>query len=130
MPYLRPGVVSYHVATKQVTHDFPCVEDNVAGVAVKQAEQSWTLGIANRAVIAIGESFAILHKGQTQILASLLAGATKGAAVYIKIVDNTLALAGGAGFLPYGRVISLAGDNRGTPTGYLRIDLDARDSIP
>lgn len=121
--------MSYHVATKQVTHGNPCIEDGKGGVAVKQQEQSWTLGIANRNVVSIGESFAILGKGVVQIPASLLGGATKGAAVYIATADNTLSSTSGGGKVKYGVVDSLAGDNRGTPTGFIRIDLDARDSI-
>jgi hypothetical protein len=130
MPYARPGIISYHVATKTVTHGNPVVEDNMAGIAIKQQEQSWTLGIANRNVIAIGESFAIMHKGQTQIAAALLTAPAKGDPVYITIADNTLSKVTAAGKLPFGRVTNLAGDNRGTPTGFIRIDMDARDSVP
>lgn len=131
MPYARPGIISYHVATKQVTHGNPAVEDNMAGIAIKQQEQSWTLGIANRQNIAIGEAFAIIHKGVCQIAASLLAGATKGAAVYIVPTTNALTLTGpqSGTAIAFGRVASLAGDNRGTPTGFLRIDMDQRDTI-
>jgi hypothetical protein len=132
MPYLAPGVVSYHVATKQVTHGNPCIEDGVAGVAVKQQEQSWTLGIANRQVIAVGESFAIIHQGVVQIPSSLLASAAKGDAVYITPATNALTRntpPASATNVAYGRVVNVAGDNRGTPTGFIRIDLSARDNI-
>lgn len=129
MPYLRPGVISYHVATKQVVHGNPVVEDGVAGVAIKQQEQSWTLGTANRNVIGVGESFAIAHQGVAQVAASLLAGATKGQSVYINTTNNALSATGGANLVPFGRVIELAGGNRGVPTGFLRIDMNARDGI-
>lgn len=131
MPYLRPGAISYHVATKQVQHNYPCIEDNSAGVAIKQVEQSWTLGIANRAVIGVGEAFAIAHKGETQIPTSLLPGATRGAAVYIQPADNVLSLTGPASGtkIPFGRVTGIAGDRRGVPTGFVRIDMDQRDTI-
>lgn len=129
MPYLRPGVVSYHVATKQVVHGNPTTEDHVAGTAVKQQEKSWTLGTANRDRVEIGEPFAILHKGEAQIPASLVSAPAKGDPIFITEADNTLTKTTAAGKLPFGRIISIAGDNRGTPTGFIRIDMDARDSI-
>lgn len=131
MPYLRPGVISYHVATKQVQHDYPCIEDGVAGVAIKQVEQSWQLGIANRNIVQIGESFAIAHQGETQVPSSLLAGGVKGSPVYINTADNTLTITGPASAtkIPFGRVTSVAGDRRGTPTGFVRIDMNGRDNI-
>lgn len=129
MPYSRPGYVSYHVATKQVTHGNPCIEDGIPGVAIKQQEQSWTLGIASRNVIAVSESFAILDKGVVQIPASLLGGATKGMAVYIATADNTLSNTAGGGKVKFGVVDSLAGDNRGTPTGFIRVNLDMRNTL-
>jgi hypothetical protein len=129
MPYLTKGRVGYHTATKQVTHGYPCSEDHEAGVAVKQKEQSWELGIANRAVVAVGEQFAILKKGETQIPASLVSSPAKGDPLFILEADNTLSKTTGAGKLPFGRITSVAGDNRGTPTGFIRVDMDARDSI-
>lgn len=132
MPYSGPGVVSYHVATKQVTHGNPTIEDGVAGIAIKQVEQSWTLGIANRQIIAIGEQFAILHTGVAQVASSLLASAAKGDAVYITPATNALTrntAPASATNVAFGRVISIAGDNRGTPTGFIRIDMGARDNV-
>lgn len=131
MPYLRPGVIHYAVATKQVQHDYPCIEDGVAGVAIKQVEQSWQLGIANRNIVAVGESFAIAHTGVTQVPSSLLATAAKGDPVYITPATNALTKTGPASAtnVPFGRVIGIAGDNRGTPTGFIRIDMSARDNL-
>lgn len=129
MPYLRPGVVHYSVATKQVVHGNPCIEDNIAGIAIKQQEQSWQLGIANRNVVAIGEPFAICHKGQTKIAASLIASPAKGDPLYIRLTDNTFVKTPTAGYVPFGRIMSLAGDNRGTPTGFVIVDMDARDTL-
>lgn len=129
MPYLRPGVVSYHVATKQVTHGNPTTEDHIAGVAVKQQEQSWTLGIANRNIILVGEALAIIHKGQTQIPASLVTTPAKGDPLFITEADNTLTKTTAAGKLPFGRITEVAGGNRGVPTGFIRVDMDARDGV-
>lgn len=132
MPYLRPGIVSYHTCTKQVTHGNPCIEDGVAGIAVKQQEQSWTLGIANRNVILVGEAFAILHQGVAQVASSLLASAAKGDAVYITPATNALTrntAPASATNVAFGRITSVAGDNRGTPSGFIRIDMSARDNV-
>lgn len=129
MPTLAPGVVSYHVSTKVVNHGDPTVEDHIAGIAVKQKEQSWTLGTANRQQIASGEAFAIIHKGQVSVRSALLAAPAKGDPVFITEATNALGKVTGAGIIPFGRVVSLAGDNRGTPTGIMIVDLDARDSI-
>lgn len=129
MPVLTPGIISYHTATKQVTHGAPTVEDGVAGVAIKQQEQSWTLGIANRNVVQVGESFAIAHKGQTLVLASLIGTPAKGDPLYIKLTDNSFVKVVTAGYVPFGRIITMAGDKRGTPTGYVVVDMDSRDTL-
>lgn len=129
MPPLAPGVVSYHTATKIVNHGDPTSEDHVAGIAIKQQEQSWTLGIANRAQVGSGEAFAIVHKGQVLVRAALITTPAKGDPLFITEADNTITKTTAAGKLPLGRIMSLAGDNRGTPTGFVVVDLDARDSI-
>jgi len=129
MPYDVPEKIDYHTATKQVTHGNPSVEDNSAGIAIKQQEQSWTLGVANRNVIAIGEKFAIKKKGGAQIPASLVSSPAKGDPLYIATADNTLSKTSGSGKVKFGVITSVPGDNRGTPTGFIRVDLDARDQI-
>lgn len=129
MPQHGPGVMHYSVATKQVTHGDPTVEDHMAGIAYKQQEKSWTLGSAGRDVIAVAESFAIAHKGQWFVRAALITTPAKGDPLFITEVDNTLSKTTAAGKVPFGRIVSLAGDNRGTPTGYVVVDLDARDGI-
>jgi hypothetical protein len=59
-----------------------------------------------------------------------LAGATVGAPVYIVKTTDALTLTAGATGLNavLGRVQSLAGQY-GTPTGILRVNMDARDSV-
>ena len=118
------------MATKQVNHGDPSIENGFAGIAVKQQEQSWTLGIANRAVIGVGERFAIIHKGQVKVRATLLAGAALGDSVQIVPATNALTrnTALSATSVAYGRVAGVPGDNRGTPTGFVVVDMDARDN--
>jgi hypothetical protein len=124
MPYERPGAGYYATATKVVNHSAPVTEDGVVGVAVKQKAPKWDAGSATQAQIAIGESFHIRTKGIKQV--PFVAGATKGVPVYIVAASNALTLTA-AGNLKYGRVVSLPGE-RGTPSGYMRVDLDAKDS--
>jgi hypothetical protein len=129
MPGRGPGVAHYTTSTKVVNHGDPTVEDHVAGVANKTAEQSWTLGLANRQQIAIGEGFIIEHKGQVPVRSALITTPAKGDPIYITEATNALVKTIGAGIVPFGRIVSLAGDNRGTPTGFVIIDMDARDTL-
>lgn len=129
MPVLAPGVVSYHVSTKTVNHGDPTCEDHVAGITVKTLEKSWELGIANRAQVGIGEAFSIIHKGQVLVRSALITTPAKGDTIYITEATNALVKTAGGGIIKFGRIVSLAGDNRGTPTGFVVIDLDAKDSF-
>ena len=124
------GSLIYHTATKQVTHGAPSIEVGFAGVAIKQQEQSWTLGIANRNVIGIGERFAIQHVGTCKVASSLLPGAAIGDSVQIVPATNALTRNTGlsATSVAFGRVVGIPGDNRGTPTGFVVIDMGARDN--
>ena len=135
--YERPGRGVYVTATKAVKHGAPAVENNLSGAAVKQRAKSWSSGYdaTTYARIEVGEAFHIRTKGIHQFDIGtgtpgvLLAAAAKGAAVWIKAADNTLLLAADSdpGDLPFGRVVELVADNRGVPTGKIRIDLDQRD---
>lgn len=129
MTAIGPGVKHYSTSTKVVLHGDPTVEDTIAGVAIKTTEQSWTLGLANRNQIAIGEPLTIEHKGAPLVRAALISSPAKGDPLWITIADNTLTKTTGGGKVPFGKITSVAGDNRGTPTGYVVVDLDARDSI-
>lgn len=129
MPPVSPGVMHYAVASNAVLHGDPAVEGGFAGIAIKQQEQSWTLGIADRSLVQEGEDFAILHKGQVQIRAALISSPAVGDTLFIATADYTLSKTSGGGKLKLGKIVTLAGDNRGTPTGFVVVDLDARDSF-
>ena len=109
------------------------------GVAVKQKAYSWKAGFAEyeAAIIAVGEGFHIRTKGIRQVNVGAgqpganIAAGTKGQGVYIRPTDNSLRLSGAtaSGDLPYGRIVELVGDNRGVPSGSVRIDLDQKDTL-
>jgi Uncharacterized conserved protein (DUF2190) len=125
MPYERPGERFYPTsATKAVDHGLPCIENGIAGVAIKQqpapfgAALGGTPDPAKR--IIVGEKFVIDCWGIVEIPNTGIAAATKGALVYITEADNVMSLTSGAGKTRFGRVFELAGE-RGTPTGKLRV---------
>lgn len=132
--YERPGRALYVTATKAVQHGAPATENGLTGIAVKRTARPWSDGYDATLTpqIGIGEKFTLRPKGQCQVASGGgLAGATKGASVWIHVADNTLHLDGSAatGDIAFGRVTELTTDGRGVPTGFLRIDQDLKDSI-
>jgi hypothetical protein len=125
MPYERPGEGHYATATKVVNHGAPVVEDGIVGIAIKQKAAKWDAGLASQAQIGIGEPFHIRTKGVRQV--PFVATAVKGTPVYIVAATNALTLTA-AGNVKFGRVLEVQGQ-RGTPTGFMRVDLDAKDSF-
>lgn len=128
MPYLRPGNEYHCTAVRQVTHGNPCIVDGVPGIAISQKEPAATAGLVTPRVVAVDEDFVIAHQGICQIDASLLATGVRGDPVFINNTTDALAEAGGAGLVPFGRIIEVAGE-RGTPTGKIRINMNLRDTI-
>lgn len=126
--YDRPGARFYTVATKAVQHGAPCTEENVSGTAIKQKAPGATAALSTHQTIAIGEAFAIKNKGIVEVPA--VAGVIPGDTVWINATNNVLTEAdpGVGNGRKYGRCVEVAGD-RGTPTGRMRVDLDAKDSF-
>ncbi len=128
MTYERPGQGHYSAATKITNHGAPCVEDSIVGVAIKQKASKWDAGLVGRNQVAIGEQFHIRTKGIRQV--PFVTGAVKGSAIYIVTATNALTLT--AQTAPtgykYGKVVEVQGQ-RGTPSGFMRVDLDQKDSI-
>lgn len=123
MPLEAPGRRYDAIATKATTHGSPVVELNHAGIAAKSEQVAPMVpSVANAAIaqqIAIGEEFIIMMDGQHEVLISALpGGAAAGNPVYIKVADNTLALAAtaltagvlNAGFVKFGLLDSLDTD--------------------
>ena len=130
MPYNRPGDIEYATNSSggNLTHGQPVIQSNWVGVAIKQKAPAWDAAPAAGATIANGEDFAIIVKGIVQVpnTGSGVAAAVRGDAIYITSANALTTTS--AGNTAYGRVADTAGV-RGTPTGYVRIDLDARDSL-
>lgn len=126
MPYSRPGYMRYATATKAVWHGDPVTESGFVGVAVKQKTAS--AGAASgtpQHQIAVGENFAIISKGVVQVAA--VSAAAVGDPIYIVAATNALTKTSG-GNVKFGMVTQLAG-TQGTPTGKMRVDLDAKDAF-
>lgn len=128
MPKNRPGRMFYTTATKVVLHGKPAVEENMAGVAVKQKEPSITSGLAGRDSIAIAEDFALIVKGVVEV--DEVAAAIPGSTVWINNTNNVLTLTdpGTGNGRQFGRVVEIEGE-RGIPTNRMAVDLDAKDSF-
>jgi hypothetical protein len=129
MPYNRPGNIEVDVtATKQVNHGDLCFEEGKVGVAVKTLADAATAGLVSPKVIAVGELFNMIIKGTVQVANGI--SATRGAAVYMTKATNALTLTGPASstVARVGVVSEVAGQ-RGTPTGKMRINLDAKDQL-
>lgn len=128
MPKQKFSPGHYAVATKAVVHGDPCVEGGVSGIAFKQATPTWDQSFATQKNIGIGENFLILDKGEVEV--ATIGGAVKGQPIYILTATNALQTAvPGAGLgYPFGRVAELAGQ-RGTPTGRMMVDQDAKANI-
>jgi hypothetical protein len=127
--YNRPGARYYvNAATRQRNHGDPCVEDNMVGVAQKQKQPSSTIALASYKVIAVGESHVIINKGVVRV--PFVAGAVKGSTVWINITNDAITLTdpGAGNGRKFGRVVEIAGQ-RATETGFMRVDLDAKDSF-
>lgn len=118
--------MKYVTATKAVWHGYPATESNFVGVAVKQKAPSAGAGSGTpQHQIAVAEQFALITKGVVQVLN--VSGAAVGDAIYIVVADNTLTKTSGSN-VKFGQVTALAG-TQGTPAGYMRVDLDAKDSF-
>lgn len=125
MPYVRPGKIYYATATKDVNHGAPVIENNIPGVAIKQKAPAFGIGPQTNpalVLIATGEQFAIETKGIVEVPVTGISSPAKGDAVYITAADNTLSKTA-SGNQKFGRIVELAGQ-RGTKTGFCRIDLD------
>jgi hypothetical protein len=127
MPYNRPGRGVYvtNNGTTRVNGD-PVALNNIVGVCIKQKAPTIPNLPVDAKTIQAGEDFFIVAKGIVQVPA--VGGVAKGDAIYITSATSALGNASGAGIVPYGRVVELAG-SRGTPTGKMRVDLDLKDSI-
>jgi hypothetical protein len=126
MPYNRPGAGVYVTnGGTSVLHGAPVKIANFVGVAVKQRPSiPPAVSPTDLKTIAASEQFFLITKGIVQV--DNVTGFAKGDAVYID--GSNVLTESSSGNTKFGRVVEVPGE-RGTPTGKVRIDLDAKDSI-
>jgi hypothetical protein len=140
MPEVRPGEVHYATATAALKHGQATAIDGFVGQALKQQAYPAGTGLGAAAItdIAIGEKFIVQIKGRvyfanttTGLVGGPALSAVKGSPLYITIASGLLAITGtvSATVYRFGRVTEVAGE-RGVGTGMMRVDLDAKDTIP
>jgi hypothetical protein len=127
MPYDRPGrgvYVTNTATSAAIQHGSPQAEKNYVGVAVKQVATGWDSTVAKQSEIEDDEAYFLITKGVVQVADP--GGLNKGDAVYITVATGVLTGSSGSGKVIFGRVFE---KDRGTPSGFIRIDLDAKDSV-
>lgn len=126
MPVNRPGRGKYVVNDSggPLDHGQPAILDNYVGVTIKQKGNNWDVPVADQAVIAEGEQLFLITKGEVEV--DQVGSLATGDAVYITAANALTATA--SGNTKFGRVADSQGE-RGLPTGKMRVDLDAKDSI-
>lgn len=127
MPYQRPGNSVYvtNGSSGVYLHGQPVLEGSEAGIAVKQKPAHWSDGLAAQNQIQVGEPYLILRRGIVQVANT--GSFTKGQALYITSAN---ALTGTAtSNTKFGRVVEVPTDGRGVPTGFVRVNLDERNSF-
>lgn len=132
MSYERPGRGVDLTANAVLTHGKPHWQDGMMGVPIKQDNPKSLDSLASRVQIQSGVKYFLRQKGVCEVKQADhagLAGATIGGTVYITTANDNLVLVDTAGTVPFGRVQALAGQF-GTPTGFIRINMDNKDSVP
>lgn len=128
MPYsidYKRGVYVTNGSGGAITHGAPRKEGNFVGIAVKQKAASWSAGLAAQSEIADGEKYFLITKGEVQV--ANVSGFAKGDPVYITSAGVLTETA--ASNTPFGRVTETTSDNRGVPSGKVRIDLDVKTAV-
>jgi hypothetical protein len=129
MPYNRNGTRYYVLsASRQRVQGAPAVEDSVVGVVQKQVQPKGDVGLSVQAIIAAAEPCVIVCKGIVQV--PFVATSVKGSTCWIHATTDALSVAdpGAGNGRKFGRVVEVQGQ-RGTPTGFMRVDLDSKDSF-
>jgi hypothetical protein len=129
VPYEGEGSRYSTIATKATAHGKPATEHGHPGIAAKSAQPApAAVSVANAAAaqqIAIGEEFVIMLTGAHEVaVADLPAGAAVGDAVFIRVADNVLVNAAGAGIVKFGRISSID-----TALGRSLVNLNLRDTF-
>jgi hypothetical protein len=132
MPYQRPGNSVYvtNASSGIYLHGQPVIETRdtgaEVGIAVKQKPAHWSDGLAAQNQIQVGEPYLILRRGVVQV-ADGGANFHDGDPVYITSA-NALTKTATAN-TKFGRVVEVPTDGRGVPTGFVRVNMDERNSF-
>jgi hypothetical protein len=123
MPAERPGKAKYVTNSSggNIQHGAAVLQSGFAGQAIKVKAPDPTAALVNPAQIANGEDFIVRDKGEH--LFAAYSGAAQGDAVYI--TSGNVLTKTATSNSKFGRTTAIAGV-RGTPTGQVRIDLEAR----
>jgi hypothetical protein len=125
--YNRPGRGVYltNGNTATINHGAAVALNNYVGCAVKQKAIDWNVAVANATVIQKKEDFFLITKGVVMIPA--IAEVKRGDAIYINEETGVVQTSGTKG-IKFGRVHDAPGQ-RGTPTGFMRVDLDQKATL-
>lgn len=127
MPENRPGRGVYVTnGGSAVAHGSPQKLSNYVGVIVKQVGRNWADALSVQAQIEASEAAFLITKGTVLVPVTGISSPAKGDAVYITSANALTKTA--TSNSKFGRIYDVAGQ-RGVPTGYVRIDLDAKDSF-
>lgn len=128
MTYSRPGKGTHVVNSTgaAIAHGSSQALSGFVGVVIKQKAQRWSDGFVTPITIANGEKCWMITKGIVQV--PFVAGFAKGDPVYIIPATGVLTETATNNF-KFGKVIEVVGDGRSVPSGFVRIDLDAKDSF-
>jgi hypothetical protein len=126
MPENRPGRGVYvtNETGGDLDHGQPVAVDNYVGIAVKQKAIHWDEALSAASVIPDEEDFFLIDKGV--VLVDAVSTPKKGEAIYITGANALTKTK--EGNTAFGRIYEIAGE-RGVPTGKMRVDLDAKDSL-
>ncbi len=136
MPKEMKGEHFPTTATVEVVHGSPTIEQGIPGIALKQTEAPYGTGLNEQTAagnpvataIVVGEDFVIDYKGVVEVDA--VGGVAVGDPVYLVTATLALQEAGGAGTVPFGKCVAVAGARPYCPTGKMHVDLDLKPFTP
>jgi hypothetical protein len=134
MPYVRPGASVYVTNTTGgvLLHDQAVYQAVGAGcevgIAIKQKPAHWSDGLAAQNQIQEGEPYLINRHGIVQVPDGGV-GFADGDTMYITTGSVLQKTNTGTGTVKFGRVVEIPHDGRGVPTGFVRVNMDERNSF-
>jgi hypothetical protein len=133
VPYRAPGHSVYvtNGSSSIYLHGQPVIETRdtgeEVGIAVKQKAAHWSDGLTAQNQIQIGEPYLILRSGVVQVAVPNGSTFNDGDPIYITSANVLTTTA--SSNTAFGRVVETTLDGRGVPTGFVRVNLDERNSF-